>query len=142
MSDRGLALAIGALSLVGAAIAGYLTWVHYAGLRPLCVASHGCEIVQRSKYAKLGGVPVAAIGLAGYLAILASLALRTPGGRMVTAFLAFLGAAFSAYLTYLELFTIDAICQWCVASAVVVTGIAVLAAVRAWREVPAETVAG
>ena len=52
---------------------------------------------------------------------------------VATVVLTVVGFGFSAYLTYRELFTIDAICQWCVASAVVMTAIAVLAAVRVWR---------
>jgi uncharacterized membrane protein len=134
VTDRRLGVTIAALAVAGLAIAGYLTWVHYAGVRPLCLASGGCERVQSSRYAEVGGVPVAVVGVAGYLAILGSLAIGRDGGRLVTAFLAFGGVAFSAYLTYVELFTIEAVCQWCVASALVITSIAVLATIRAWRE--------
>jgi uncharacterized membrane protein len=126
-------VAIAALAAVGLAIAGYLTWVHYSGGEALCLASGGCERVQKSRYAELGGVPVALLGLIGYAGILASLALRGDRGRLVTALLAFVGVGFSGYLTYLELFEIDAVCQWCVASAVVMTIIAVLAGLRVWR---------
>ena len=136
MSDRRLTLALGALAVTGVAISGYLTWVHYADAEALCLAGGGCETVQKSKYSELAGVPVAVLGLAGYLAILGSLAIRGETGRLATAFLAFGGVAFSAYLTYLELFEIDAICQWCVASAVVMTIIALLAGVRVWRGAP------
>jgi uncharacterized membrane protein len=83
--------------------------------------------VQSSPYAKLGGVPVAIVGLAGYLAVLASLALPD---RALTAFLALVGAGFSAYLTYLELAVIDAVCQWCVASAVIMTALALASVAR------------
>jgi uncharacterized membrane protein len=142
VSDRRLGAALVALAAAGAAIAGYLTWVHYSGSEPLCVAGGGCERVQESRYAELAGVPVALIGLAGYLAILGSLAIRRDGARLVTAFLSFVGLGFSAYLTYVEVFTIDAICQWCVASAVVMTSIAVLASIRAWREPRPQAAAG
>jgi uncharacterized membrane protein len=125
---RRLSLAVAALAVVGAAIAGYLTWVHYAGIDPYCVGgTGGCERVQSSPYAELAGVPVAVIGLAGYLAVLGSLALRD---RSSTLFLALVGAGFSGYLTYLELAVIDAICQWCVASAVVMTALAAAAVAR------------
>jgi uncharacterized membrane protein len=123
-----LTLVVAALSMIGAAIAGYLTWVHVADLQPFCVGGGGgCERVQSSPYAKLAGVPVAVIGLAGYLAVLASLALPA---RSVTAFLALVGAGFSAYLTYLELVVIDAVCQWCVASALIMTALAAASVVR------------
>jgi uncharacterized membrane protein len=126
MSMRRLAVATATLCLLGAAIAAYLTWVRFAGLEPYCTGGGGgCERVQSSAYAQLGGVPVAAIGLGGYLAILASLALPHSGGRSVTAFLALVGLGFSAYLTYVELAIIQAICQWCMASAAVMTAVAV-----------------
>jgi uncharacterized membrane protein len=140
MTAPRLRIAVAALALVGAAISGYLVWVHFAELQPFCVGGGGgCEQVQSSQYAKLGGVPVAVIGLAGYLAILVSLVPPGSGGRSVTVFLALAGAGFSAYLTYLELAVIDAICQWCVASAIVMTalaGVAVayfLASEQSWR---------
>ena len=109
-------------------IAGYLTWVHFAELQPYCVGGGGgCERVQSSPYAKVAGVPVAVVGLAGYVAVLVSLA---HSDRSVTAFLGLVGFGFSAYLTYLELAVIDAVCQWCVASALVMTALAVAAVVR------------
>jgi uncharacterized membrane protein len=128
VSGRRLTIAIAGLAVLGTAIAGYLTWVHFAELQPYCAGGGGgCERVQASPYAKLGGVPVAVIGLAGYLAVLASLALPD---RSVTVFLGLVGLGFSAYLTYLELAVIDAVCQWCVASALVMTALAVAAVVR------------
>lgn len=58
------------LALVGMGIAGYLTYVHYADIEPLCSSSGGCEKVQTSEYSALVGVPVALIGLLGYVGIL------------------------------------------------------------------------
>ncbi|MEA2272848.1 MAG: hypothetical protein QOI98_1556 [Solirubrobacteraceae bacterium] len=130
MSTRRLDFAIALLALIGLAVASYLTYVHYAGIKPLCLASGGCEQVQSSRYAKVGGVPVAVLGLVGYAGILASLWIRGELGRAMTACLALVGFGFSAYLTYREVFTIKAICQWCVGSAVVMTALAVLAVAR------------
>jgi uncharacterized membrane protein len=89
--------------------------------------------VQASDYAKLAGVPVALIGLVGYIAILASLLLPREVQVTAGAGLAMIGFGFSAYLTYRELFTIDAICQWCVASAVLMTLLLALTLTRALR---------
>ena len=134
MTDRRLAAGIAVLAAIGVAIAGYLTWVHYADLEAFCVGGGGgCERVQTSDYAKLLGIPVAVLGLGGYLAILLALALPGDGSRTAVAFLALAGAAFSLYLTYLELFEIEAICQWCVVSAVVMCALALLAVVRLLR---------
>ncbi len=132
-TDRKLQIAIGLLCLIGIGIAGYLTYVHYAGLKVLCLSSGGCETVQASRYAKLDGIPVAVLGLAGYIGILGSLALRGELGRMAGFGIALIGFGFSMYLTYRELFTIKAICQWCVASAVLMTLLAILTAVRVLR---------
>jgi uncharacterized membrane protein len=125
------------LAVVGIAIAGYLTWVHYAGLEPVCVGGGGgCERVQASRWAELAGVPVAVLGLGGYIAILASLALPEEPGALVAAFLSLVGFGFSAWLTYVELVKIDAICQWCVASAVVMTALALVSVARVLRGAP------
>jgi len=134
-TDR-LRIAIVVLSLVGIGIAGYLTYVHYAGLNVPCPLSGGCETVQRSVYSKLAGVPVAVLGLLGYISILGSLAIRGETGAIGGFAIALIGLGFSLYLTYRELFTIKAICPWCVSSAVLMTALAVLTAVRALREEP------
>jgi uncharacterized membrane protein len=131
--DR-LRVAMAGLALLGIAIAGYLTWVHYAGLKPVCLSGGGgCEKVQSSQYADVAGIPVALLGLIGYIGILGSLWLRGEAGLTLGVLLTLIGLGFSAYLTYRELFTIDAICQWCVASAVVLTILTGLALVRFLR---------
>jgi uncharacterized membrane protein len=137
LTDRRLRIAILVLSLIGVAIAGYLTYVHYEGLKVLCLSSGGCETVQASRYAKLDGVPVAVLGLLGYIGILGSLLVRDELGRVAGFAIALIGFGFSMYLTYRELFTIKAICQWCVSSAVLMTILVVLTAIRALREEPA-----
>jgi uncharacterized membrane protein len=131
VTERRLRVAIAALAIAGVAIATYLTYVHYADVKPFCVAGGGgCEKVQTSDYAELLGIPVAVLGLIGYVLILGSLWMPGDNGRLAGAVLALAGFGFSAYLTYRELYTIDAICQWCVASAVVMT---LLAVATVWR---------
>jgi uncharacterized membrane protein len=122
------------LALVGIGIAAYLTWIHYAGLDPVCVGGGGgCERVQSSRWAELAGVPVAVLGLAGYVAILASLALPEEQGALAAAFLSLVGFGFSVWLTYVEIAKIEAICQWCVASAVLMTALALVSVARLLR---------
>lgn len=134
MTDRGLRVAVAALALVGIGVASYLVYVHYAGISPICLAGGGgCEKVQSSRYAEFVGVPVALIGLIGYVAIFASSLVPGDAGRMLGALLGLGAFGFSAYLTYLELVEIDAICQWCVGSAVISTLIAILTCVRMVR---------
>lgn len=113
-----LRLAAIAVALAGLGIATYLTIVHYAGGDPVCAIAHGCATVQKSDYAKLAGVPVALIGLFGYLAILVSLLRDGEAWRTATAFLSIGGLGFSAWLTYVEVAELNAICIWCVGSAI------------------------
>ncbi len=134
MTERSLRRATAVLAVIGVAIAGYLTWVHYAGLKPFCVGGGGaCERVQSSKWSELAGVPVAVLGLGGYLLLLGSLLLPGETGRMATALLALVGAGFSAWLTFVELTKIDAICQWCAASAVIMVLLAIVSVIRLLR---------
>ena len=119
-----------AVALVGLGIAGYLTVVHYAGAEPVCAIAHGCATVQKSAYAQLAGVPVALLGLLGYVAVLASLAWDGERARTATAGLAFAGLGFSAWLTYVEVAELHAICIWCVGSALCMAGLAGLSAAR------------
>jgi uncharacterized membrane protein len=132
-----LRVAVAALALAGLAIAAYLTVVHYTGDAPVCAIAHGCAVVQQSGYAELAGVPVAVLGLAGYAAILASLARDGEVWRTATACLALAGFGFSAWLTYVEVFRLEAICIWCVASAICMTALAILAVVRVFSAPPA-----
>jgi len=128
--DRRLYRTALALSVIGIAVAAYLVYVHYAGIEPAC-STGGCEVVQTSAWADVYGVPVALIGLLGYISILSSLlVLRGDAQLFASAGLSLIGFLYSGYLTYQELFTIKAICQWCVASAVILT---LLAIVTLWR---------
>ena len=131
MSRRALRIVMILLTLIGVGIASYVTYVHYAGIKPACTAGESCTKVQTSIYSELAGVPVALMGLIGYIAILATL--LAPEGertRFATLALTLGGFGFSAYLTYRELFSIHAICEWCVTSAVVMT---LLTLLSAWR---------
>jgi uncharacterized membrane protein len=134
VSDRALRTTGFVLVVLGLGIAGYLVYVHYADINPICNIAHGCHKVQTSAYAKLAGVPVALLGLIGYVVILVALIVDGELGRMAAALTALVGFGFSMYLTYRELFTIDAICQWCVGSAILMTGLAVVCTWRLLRE--------
>lgn len=131
MSDRALRTAVGILATAGAAIAGYLTYARLTDTTLAC-ATGGCEIVQRSDYAELAGIPVALLGLAAYVFLLGTAFTSSEPARAAAAAVAVAGAAFSAYLVYIQIAVIDAICQWCVASDVVM---ALLAAACAGRVV-------
>ena len=131
MSSRALRVTLIMLTSAGLGIAGYLTYVHYAGIDPVCTAGGSCEKVQTSVYSELAGVPVALIGLLGYVSIF-GLLLAPEGERTRFAMMALtlVGFAFSAYLTYRELYSIHAICEWCATSAGILT---VMAPLSVWR---------
>jgi uncharacterized membrane protein len=125
---------LGALAVVGLLISAYLTWVHYMGVVPVCVGgSGGCETVQTSSYATIFGVPVAVVGLVGYAGLLFSALLRGEAGVYLALLLALVGTLFSAYLTYLEVFVIHAICEWCLASAAFMVAALLCASFGVWR---------
>jgi uncharacterized membrane protein len=133
VTDRALTVTMGVLATLGLAVAGYLVYVHYAGIAPVCAIAHGCEKVQSSQWSKLAGIPVADIGAAGYLAILGSLLVPGESGRLAGLAFTTVGFGFSAWLTYCEIAKIHAICPWCVTSAVLMTLLMVVAAVRFLR---------
>jgi uncharacterized membrane protein len=131
---RNLRVVLGMLAAAGLLLSAYLTWVHFAHVAPVCVGgSGGCETVQSSRYATVLGVPVAVLGLVGYAGLLFSAVLRGELGVYLGFMIALVGTLFSAYLTYLEVFVIHAICQWCVASAAIMVAALICAALAAWR---------
>jgi uncharacterized membrane protein len=130
MSAVGLRGASAAVAMVGLAIAVYLTAVHYTGGTPVCAIAHGCAVVQQSGYAELAGVPVALLGAGGYATILLTLVRDGEAARTATAFLALVGFGFSAWLTWVEVAELRAVCIWCVGSALCMTLLAALSAAR------------
>ena len=128
---------------VGTGVAGYLTYVHY-NERALVCAVGNCHAVQTSRYAVVAGVPVALLGLGLYLGLLAlglarwrwpaRAAMATVAGFA----LALAGALYAAYLTYLEIAVINAICQWCVVSALLTLGLLVAEGVGVGRLIVGE----
>jgi uncharacterized membrane protein len=132
-ADSRLRIAALVLAVLGLGVAGYLTYVHYKGIHPVCGLGGDCEKVQTSEWSKLAGVPVALLGLLAYVAILAALLVPREEALIAAALGSLVGFGFSAYLTYRELFTIDAICPWCVASAVIMTLLAIVTTARLVR---------
>jgi uncharacterized membrane protein len=120
LSDRSLRTAAVLAALAGIGVAGYLTWAHFADESVICVQGGGCEEVQESSYSEIAGVPVAALGLASYVTMLALLVWDAPLARLSAATLALVGVLFSGYLVIVQLFVIDAVCIWCMANDLVV----------------------
>jgi uncharacterized membrane protein len=132
MSDRVLWRAMVVLGVIGLGIAIYLTVAHYDHLTLLCAAANNpCAQVQSSIYSHVFGIPVALLGLIGYVLILASLLVPASElSRAATLGVALFGFVFSAYLTYREVFTLKEICEWCVSSAVLMTLLLIASTIR------------
>jgi uncharacterized membrane protein len=143
MNKRMLAALV---ALAGMFVALYLTLYKLGYIGTLVCAVGSCETVQTSKWATFLGLPVGAWGVAYYVAVLAvslaglapSLAERRSVSQLLVAMTGW-GLLFSLWLTFLELFVIHAICQWCVISAILATALFVicwmdLREVTAWAE--------
>jgi len=135
---RRSALPAFALALLGVAIAVYMVWVHYQETALICGVGN-CEKVQTSEYATMFGVPIAWFGLAMYVTLVALLVVRETRLELadvasVGVFgLTFAGTLYCAYLTYLEIWVIEAICQWCVTFAIVTVASFILATIHLTR---------
>ena len=118
MIERFLRFAVAVLALIGAGIAGYLTYTHFKGSPPVCLTS-GCEVVQNSRWSKLFGIPVALLGLLAYLSIVTTTLVRHPLAKQLGATMALTALGFNAYLLYVQAYDIGRYCTWCVANEIV-----------------------
>jgi uncharacterized membrane protein len=119
------------VAALGIGVASYIAIEAAGGDAPTCIAGgNGCETVVSSSYSHLLGVNIAVFGIAGYALLLGAALLRGDAARMASFVVSLIGFGYSVFLTYIELFKIEAICQWCVASAVLMTVLFGLGAVR------------
>jgi uncharacterized membrane protein len=124
------------LAVLGILVASYLTWVKLSNQIAFCSGVGDCESVNNSPYAEINGIPVAALGLGAYVLIAVLLLLENRVavlqryGPLAVFGLSLTGALYSAYLTYLELFVIHAICPYCVMSAILIAVILILSVLR------------
>ncbi|MFN2384510.1 MAG: vitamin K epoxide reductase family protein [Gemmatimonadota bacterium] len=119
------------LALIGFLDAAYLTATHLAGGSLACGASGGCDVVTTSRFATVGGVPIAAFGLVYYSAV--SLVAWTPPEawtrKHARILLALTGTALgvSAFLVYLQAAVLEAWCRYCLVSAAMTVGLVICA---------------
>jgi uncharacterized membrane protein len=132
---------VAALALAGIFISLYLTLYKLNVIGELSCSIGSCETVNTSRWSMFLGLPVAAWGLLFYLDVFVIALLGTtarfeyePAISIVLVAQAAIGVLFSAWLTYLELGVIHAICIWCVTSACIVVAI-LLVAIADLREV-------
>ncbi len=133
--------AVAVLALLGGLDAAYLLLAKLGYIGGLaCSISNGCDLVNTSVYSEFLGLPVAGIGLAGYLALFAvaffGVQPRWAEDRrpdIVLSALSGVAVIFTLYLTYAELFILRAICQWCVVSQLIILAIFVLSLLGLFR---------
>ena len=116
-----------ALASVGLLDAIYLTWIKLSGAEAMCAGVGDCSAVNASRYSEIAGIPIAVFGGGAYLAMLLILIYKDrvdflrENGAMLLVGISLAGVLYSAYLTYIELYVIHAICPYCVLSAIVLT---------------------
>ena len=138
VTARRWGLATPILALLGVGISGYLAYVKLSATQAVCLGLGECEAVQNSPYSVILGIPISILGLLSYLAIIALWWWSQDEQRpyadlapMLSFGIILFGFLYSAYLTYLELFVIKAICPWCVASAILMTVLVFISARQA-----------
>lgn len=124
------------LAILGAVDAFYLWIYKLSSNDKMCLGNGGCATVNYSPFSEIYGIPVALLGFVAYLSVAAILLLE-PGwkfakdnGPLAVLGLGLVGFLFSAYLTFIEYFVIHAVCPFCVASAITMTFIFILAIIR------------
>lgn len=138
--DRWLYRVSIALAALGVLVSAYMTVYKLTENNSMCLGNGGCASVNSSVYSEVRGVPVAVIGVGGYLAILATLLAenRNPflrrNGTMIVFGSALVGFLFTLYLIYVELALIHALCPFCVTSQITMTILFVLSVIRLVRQ--------
>ncbi len=124
------------LAVLGFVDATYLLIYKLTSSPYMCLGSGGCHDVNFSQYSEIGGIPVSVFGMLAFLSIAGilffepRLKLARENGPLVIFGISLSGVAFTVYLTWLELYVIHAICPFCIASAIIILLIFILAIIR------------
>jgi uncharacterized membrane protein len=128
------------LACLGALDATYLLVYKLTNNNAMCLGNGGCHDVNFSPYAEIGRIPISAFGMAAFL-VMAGIVILEPrinfvreNGPLAIFGISLAGVAFSAYLTWLEIYVIHAICPFCVISAVIIALIFILAIFRLFKQ--------
>jgi len=138
--DRKLYWAALAAATVGLLVSIYMTIYKLTNNDAMCLGSGGCSYINASRYSEVGGFPVSAIGMIGFLALMGALLLEkrfqffAENGPMLEFGMSLMGVLYSIYLTYLELYVIRHICPFCVTSAIAISLVFILSIVRMIRQ--------
>ncbi len=129
-----------AAAILGSLDAAYLLIYKLTSINAMCLGSGDCATVNYSRYSEIYGIPVSLLGLLAYLVIFGILVLESrsrflrENGNLFILGISLAGTIFSAYLTYIELYVIHAICPFCVISAILIAIIFILSIIRLVRQ--------
>jgi uncharacterized membrane protein len=129
-----------ALTIIGLLVSMYMTIYKVTSNESMCIGSSGCSEVNASPYSEVNGIPVAVLGVVGYVAILALLFLeQRPGilqqnGTLMFFGISLMGFLFTLYLIFVEVSLIKAYCPFCLTSQAVMTIIFIISVVRLIRQ--------
>ena len=138
--DKWLYKASIVLVVIGILVSIYMTIYKLTDNNNMCLGNGGCSVVNSSKYSEIYGIPVALVGVGGYLAILALHLLENRNNHMrANATLYIFGAAltgflFTLYLIYVEIALLKALCPFCLTSQIVMTIIFIISVIRLVRQ--------
>ena len=138
--DKRLKQVIVAITVLGLLVSIYMTIYKVTNNDSMCLGLGGCSIVNASGYSEVYGIPVAAVGVLGYLSILAALYLESrPGffqsnGSMILFGLTLTGFLFTVWLIFVEVALLKAYCPFCITSQVAMTLIFILTVIRVIKQ--------
>ena len=128
------------LAILGILVSVYMTIFKLTENQKMCLGNGGCSVVNSSSYSEVSGIPVALIGVGGYLVILAILLIENrirffkQNGTLIVFGLSLVGFLFTLYLIYVELALIHALCPFCVTSQITMTILFILSVIRLARQ--------
>ena len=114
----------------------YLSWIKFSNKTSICAGIGECEIVNTSRYSEIGGIPIAVLGAGAYLFIIFLLVLETrskdwaENSPLYVFGASLVGVLYSAFLTYVEIAILHAICPFCVISAILILIIFIISILR------------
>ena len=124
------------LAILGLLDSIYLVWVKFTGNYAICGPIGNCESVNSSQYSEIFGVPIALLGAGAYLVMVVLLLLEPRGsfwaesGPIIVFGMSLIGVLYSIYLTYIEIAILQAICPYCVISAIILVALLIISAIR------------
>lgn len=137
--DKWIFRALIALMTAGLLVSIYMTVYKITSNDSMCLGSGDCSTVNASRYSEVNGIPVALVGVVGYVLLLGTLFMERRSlffhaqGPLIGFGLSLTGFMFTLWLVYVEIVLLQAICPFCVTSQVSITLIFVLSVVRLFK---------